>query len=65
MVASFLVAHHTTKYADSMERSRLWGSQFLNALLETGWQVKRSKNNSSIIIRRHFKVARNPAGDIR
>ena len=61
---SFLVAHHTTKYADSMERSRLWGSQFLNALLETGWQVKRSKNNSSIIIRRHFKVARNPAGDV-
>lgn len=62
---SFLVAHHTTKYADSMERSRLWGSQFLNALLETGWQVKRSENNSSIIVRRHFKVAKAPAEDIR
>ena len=62
---SFLVAHHTTKYADSMERSRLWGSQFLNALLETGWQVKRSENDSSIIVRRHFKVAKNPAEDIR
>ena len=62
---SFLVAHHTTKHADSMERSRLWGSQFLNALLETGWQVKRSENDSSIIVRRHFKVAKNPAEDVR
>ena len=62
---SFLVAHHTTKYADDMKRSRLWGSQFLNALLETGWQVKRSGNDGSIIIRRHFKVAKNPAGDVR
>jgi len=48
-----------------MERSRLWGSQFLNALLETGWQVKRSENDSSIIVRRHFKVAKNPAEDVR
>ncbi len=62
---SFLVAHHTTKHADNMERSRLWGSQFLNALLETGWQVKRSESDSTIIIRRHFKVAKNPAEDIR
>ena len=62
---SFLVAHHTTKHADSMERSRLWGSQFLNALLETGWQGKRSENDSSIIVRRHFKVAKNPAEDVR
>lgn len=62
---SFLVVHHTTKYADSMERSRLWGSQFLNALLETGWQVKRSESGSSIIVRRHFKVAKNPAEDVR
>jgi DNA-binding transcriptional ArsR family regulator len=62
---SFLVAHHTTKHADSMERSRLWGSQFLNALLETGWQVKQSENDSSIIVHRHFKVAKNPAEDVR
>ncbi len=62
---SFLVAHHTTKHAGNMERSRLWGSQFLNALLETGWQVRRSENDSSIIVRRHFKVAKAPAEDIR
>ena len=62
---SFLVAHHTTKHANSMERSRLWGSQFLNALLETGWQVKRSENDNSVIVRCHFKVARNPAEDVR
>src|SRR5690606_11586929 len=62
---SFLVAHHTTKHADSMERSRLWGSQFLNALLETGWQVKRSENDGSIIVRRHFKDTQNPAGNER
>jgi DNA-binding transcriptional ArsR family regulator len=62
---SFLVAHHTTKHADNMERSRLWGSQFLNALLETGWQVKRSESDGTVIVRRHFKVAKNPAGDVR
>ncbi len=62
---SFLVAHHTTKHANSMERSRLWGSQFLNALLETGWQVKRSENDNSVIVRCHFKAARNPAEDVR
>jgi len=62
---SFLVAHHTTKHADSMERSRLWGSQFLNALLETGWQVKRSVHDGSVIVRHHFKVPRNLAEDAR
>src|SRR5690606_39063725 len=55
----------TTKHADSMERSRLWGSQFLNALLETGWQLKRSESDSTIIVRRHFKVAKAPTENIR
>lgn len=49
----FVVAHHTKKGADG-DRERAWGSQFLNAFLETGWQIK-SGNDSNIKIRRHFK----------
>lgn len=49
----FVVAHHTKKGADG-DRERAWGSQFLNAFLETGWQIK-SGTDSNIKIRRHFK----------
>lgn len=48
----FVIAHHTKKGADG-GREGAWGSQFLNAFLETGWQIK--SNESSIKIRRHFK----------
>jgi RecA-family ATPase len=50
---AFIVAHHTKKGADG-DRERAWGSQFLNAFLETGWQIK-SKTDGNISIRRHFK----------
>lgn len=50
---AFVVAHHTKKGADG-DRERAWGSQFLNAFLETGWQIK-SGTDANIKIRRHFK----------
>lgn len=58
---SFLIAHHTSKRkgekGDSTSREDAWGSQYLNAFLETGWQV-RPRTQSSALIRRHFKVSK-------
>lgn len=56
---TFVVAHHSNKGV-SEDRTRAWGSQFLNAFLETGWQVY-PKGKKSIKIKRHFKAAGNPA----
>lgn len=55
---SFVLAHHTTKRSQESTREDLWGSQILNAFLETGWQI-RPKSANQAIIRRHFKVAKN------
>lgn len=55
---SFIVAHHTTKKIDQGSRIRdsAWGSQFLNAWLETGWQIRASDtDNDTVLITRHFK----------
>lgn len=52
---SFVIAHHKKKNAEANSREGLWGSQFLNAFLETGWQI-RSTGETSISVRRHFKV---------
>lgn len=49
-----VVAHHRKKSADNNEREGAWGSQFLNAFLETGWQV-RPKSGDEIRVKRHFK----------
>ena len=59
---SFLLAHHTKKSAESNAREGLWGSQFLNAFLETGWQMRRvnEKVDNRIVITRHFKSAARP-----
>lgn len=55
---SFIIAHHTSKRsADKLSREDLWGSQFLNAFLETGWQV-RPKSEGTALVRRHFKVTK-------
>ena len=59
---SFMIAHHTSKRkSDSKMREDLWGSQFLNAFLETGWQMRPDSEMSENIvnIRRHFKVKGN------
>lgn len=60
---SFMIAHHTVKKKneDGRERDQLWGSQFLNAWLETGWQMRQSDVDPTIItVNRHFKVCQNP-----
>lgn len=53
---SFLVVHHTKKGADGEDRERLWGSSFLNAFIETGWQVSKVAD-AEIKVKRHFKSA--------
>ncbi len=55
---SFILAHHTGKRSKESSREDLWGSQFLNAFLETGWQVRPSSAPGTAVIRRHFKVAK-------
>lgn len=55
---TFIIAHHTNK-GTAEGRMRAWGSQFLNAFLETGWQLF-PKGERSIKVVRHFKSANNP-----
>lgn len=60
---SFLIAHHSKKNLDpdSTAREDSWGSQFLNAFLEAGWQVRRNPKlaQNEIVVRRHSKVMGN------
>ena len=60
---SFLIAHHSKKNLDpdSTAREDSWGSQFLNAFLEAGWQVRRNPRLSpnEVVVRRHSKVMGN------
>lgn len=60
---SFVIAHHSKKNTDpdSTAREDAWGSQFLNAFLEAGWQIRRSQKlaQNQIIARRHSKVMGN------
>lgn len=60
---SFLISHHSKKMLDpdSTAREDAWGSQFLNAFLEAGWQVRRNPRlaPNEIVVRRHSKVMGN------
>ncbi len=60
---SFIIAHHSKKNIndDSLAREDGWGSQFLNAFLEAGWQIRRSPKiaPNEIIVRRHSKTMGN------
>lgn len=60
---SFVIAHHSKKNLDpdSTAREDSWGSQFLNAFLEAGWQIRRNPKLSpnEIVVRRHSKVMGN------
>jgi len=60
---SFMLAHHTSKGAAS-GREGLWGSQFLNAFLETGWQIRSTTDKDpardKIALTRHFKMGATP-----
>lgn len=53
---TFVLAHHRKKSAEGTDRMGLWGSQFLNAFLETGWQISKEDEQEPIInVFRHFK----------
>jgi RecA-family ATPase len=60
---SFVIAHHSKKNLDpdSTAREDSWGSQFLNAFLEAGWQIRRNPKlpTNEVIVRRHSKVMGN------
>ena len=62
---SFVIAHHSKKHTEpnSTAREDLWGSQFLNAFLETGWQIRKSQQlaDNEIVVRRHSKTMGNQA----
>lgn len=62
---SFVIAHHSKKNLDpdSTAREDSWGSQFLNAFLEAGWQVRRNPRlgQNEVVVRRHSKVMGNQA----
>jgi len=53
---SFVISAHTKKGAGD-GREGLWGSQFLNAFLETGWQIRGRADGewNQIQLLRHFK----------
>jgi len=53
---AFVIAAHTKKGAE-LSREGLWGSQFLNAFLETGWQIRGRQDGewNQIQLLRHFK----------
>jgi len=57
---SFIVTHHMNRRAEGdRSRDKLWGSQFLNAWLETGWQLEPSMLGH-VDITRHFKSSESP-----
>ena len=62
---SFVIAHHSKKNLDpdSTAREDSWGSQFLNAFLDAGWQIRRNPRlaQNEIVVRRHSKVMGNQA----
>lgn len=62
---SFVLAHHSKKNLDpdSTAREDSWGSQFLNAFLEAGWQIRRNPRlaPNEVVVRRHSKVMGNQA----
>lgn len=56
---SFCLVHHAKKNADPSQRERLWGSQFLNAFMEAGWQLSPDgpRGSARVAVSRHFKAA--------
>lgn len=60
---SFLIAHHTSKNSNAKDgkatepsRDQSWGSQFVNAFLESGWQIRKVAEKV-LQVKRHFKVS--------
>ena len=54
---SFMMVHHTTKGGDTeWGRSKLWGSQFLNAFSESLWHIRRPEDEEFNVVKRSFKL---------
>jgi hypothetical protein len=54
---SFMMVHHTTKGGENeFGRSKLWGSQFLNAFAESLWHIRRPEDEEFNIVKRSFKL---------
>jgi hypothetical protein len=51
---SFVLAHHTRKKNDE-GRQGAWGSQFINAFIETGWQLRKAEDEEHVHVHRHHK----------
>ena len=59
---SVVISHHSKKALEqkSTAREDIWGSQFLNAFLENGWQIRKVLGEENkVIIRRHSKSTGN------
>ncbi|MHA1225215.1 MAG: bifunctional DNA primase/polymerase [Candidatus Hodarchaeales archaeon] len=57
----FAIAHHTTVAGSRTEdRASIWGSQFLNAWTEWGWQIRETDDKNTVRVMRHFKSSENP-----
>lgn len=56
---SFAIIHHRKKGGSVDDREGAWGSQFVNAYIESGWQVTGAppKGSGKIQVGRHFKSA--------
>lgn len=58
---TFIIAHHTTVAGGKSEdRASIWGSQFLNAWLEFGWQIRETNDENTVKMIRHFKGSEDP-----
>jgi hypothetical protein len=54
---TFVFVHHTNKSgSEGFDRQAMWGSQFLNAFLETGWHNRGIADEPGVaVVHRHFK----------
>jgi len=53
---TFMIVHHTTKTED-WGRMKAWGSQFINAFVESLWHTRKIEGQPWIGLRRYFKAA--------
>lgn len=51
------VGHHVAKeLADTTDRRRTWGSQFIDAFVESAWHVRPGDTPEEVFVRRYFKA---------
>ena len=54
---TFIIVHHSNKSMETWDRQKVWGSQFINAFIETSWLMRKPSDEDSTVIKRHFKVS--------